>query len=173
MEPSSTGKKSVEFLSLPKTQAEFIALPQAEMATPFDTAAMAVAALSVYSLNKDATVAMLNHLRGPNQMTSPDISFLAERMAQNKKAGFLGSSYFDGATPQNEYTPAEPYTVTVSENPYSYSNEGYAKLFIKSGGADLPRPVTMRQAKDGKWYLWEYSSLLLDVRAPESTNPWA
>ena len=81
-------------------------------------------------------------------------------------------SYFNGATPQNDYAPSEPYTVTVSENPYSRDNAGYLKLFIRSGGADSPRYVTLRNAKDGKWYLWE-QFLLSDIRAPESTNPWA
>lgn len=47
------------------------------------------------------------------------------------------------------------------------------KLFIPSGGADAPRPIQLRKAKDGKWYLWEYSSILLDIRKPESSNPWA
>ena len=171
----SGGNKSVSmtFGSMPATLAEFTALPQAAMTTPFDTAAMTVTALCVYALSKDVTVAMLNHLRGPNQMTPRDISFLAERMSQNKKAGFIGASYFNGANPGNNYTPSEPYTVTASENPYSYSEQGYATLFIKSGGADSPRPVKLRQAKDSKWYLWEYSSLLLDIRAPESSNPWA
>jgi hypothetical protein len=158
---------------MPETLAEFTALPQAAMVTPFDTAALFVAALCVYPLNKDVTVAMINHLKGPNPLSNSDIQFLAARMAQNNKAGFIGASYFDGATPKNEYAPAEPYTVTVSENPYSYQEQGYARLFVKSGGADNPRPVTMRQAKDNKWYLWEYSSLLSDILAPESTNPWA
>jgi len=164
---------SVVFDSMPETLEGFTALPQAAMATPFDTVAMAVAALCVYPLNKDETVAMLNHLKGPNPLSARDISFLAERMAQNQKAGFIGASYFSGATPDNDYTPSKPYTVTASENPYSYSNEGHATLYVKSGGGDSPRPVTLRLAKDGKWYLWQYSSLLLDIRAPESTNPWA
>jgi len=30
----------------------------------------------------------------------------------------------------------------------------------------------MRNAKDGKWYLWE-QFLLVGIRPPESTNPWA
>ncbi|MCL1804957.1 MAG: hypothetical protein FWG28_02990 [Clostridiales bacterium] len=164
---------SVVFADIPDTIAGFTALPQAAMATPFDTAALAVAALCVYSLSKEECEAMLNYLRGPNPMAERERVFLKDRMAQNGKAPFLGASYFGGATPGNDYTPTEPYTVTVSENPYSYEAEGVAKLFVKSGGGDSPRPVSMRLAKDGKWYLWEYSSLLLDIRAPESTNPWA
>ena len=40
------------------------------------------------------------------------------------------------------------------------------------GGADSPRPVKLRLAKDGRWYLWE-QYLLTGIREPESSNPWA
>ena len=164
---------SIEFPALPETLAAFTALPQAAMQTPFDTAAMLVAALCAYPKNKDESIAMINWLKGPAPLSNRDISFIADRMAQNSKAGFLGASYLNGATPQNDYAPAEPFAVVVSESLYSYDTEGCATLYIKSGGGDSPRAVTSRLAKDGKWYLWEYSSLLLDIRAPESTNPWA
>lgn len=55
-------------------------------------------------------------------------------------------------TPENNYQPKEPYTIIVSENPYSYSVQGIAK--------------------DGKWYLWE-QYILSDISLPESENPWA
>lgn len=171
------GNRSVPvvFASMPETLAEFTALPQGALQSPFDTAAMIIAALCVYPLNKDECMAMINYLRGPNPMSQRDIIFLRDRMAQNNKASFLGASYFNGATPQNEYTPSEPYTVIVSEHPYSYSSEGIVNLHIRSGGADSPRGVAVRLAKDGKWYLWQtdYHTLLLDIRAPESRNPWA
>ena len=64
------------------------------------------------------------------------------------------------------------YSINVSENPYSYQNEGYATLYVNSGGADSPRSVQLRLAKDGKWYLWE-QYLLAEIRKPESENPWA
>ena len=98
-----------------------------------------------------------------------DKSFIKDRFMDGKD--YVPRSYFFGATPQNDYTP-ESYRITVSENPYSYTNEGYAKLFIRSGGADSPREVLLRKAKDGKWYLWE-QYLLSDIRQPESANPWA
>ncbi|MCL2159909.1 MAG: hypothetical protein FWH48_10920 [Oscillospiraceae bacterium] len=172
--PTKGSNKSVPvvFSTMPETLSEFKALPQAEMKTPFETAAMLVAALCVYPLNKDESIAMINYLKGPNPLSNRELQFIADRMSQNNKAGFIGASYFNGATPQNDYTPSQPYTVTVSENPYSYDNQGYANLYIKSGGADSARPVNLRQAKDGKWYLWE-QLLLADIRQPESTNPWA
>jgi len=115
---------------------------------------------------------MLNHLKGPQPLSTQEISFIADRMAQNSKVDFIAESYFNGATPQNNYLPTVPYTVVVSENPTSYQEQGYAQLYIRSGGADSPRPVKLRQAKDGKWYLWE-QFLLSDIRPPESSNPWA
>ena len=162
----------IVFNSIPGTLGEFAALPQAAMQNPFDTAALVVLAFGMYKVNKDVSISMLNHLKGPQPLSNQEISFIADRMAQNGKVDFIAESYFNGATPQNNYTPTVPYTVTVSENPYSYQEQGYAQMFIQSGGADSPRPVKLRQAKDGKWYLWE-QFLLSDIRPPESSNPWA
>ena len=139
------------------------------MSTPFETAAMTVVALCVYPYNKDESIKMLNHLRGPRPLSNHEISFLADRF---RDSNYVPRSYFNGATPDNDYEPQAPYTITVSENPYSYENQGYAKLFIRSGGADNPREVLLRQAKDGKWYLWD-QFLLVSIRQPESANPWA
>ena len=163
----------VTFSVIPETLDEFTSLPQALLQTPFDTAALFIVALCVYPLSKEESAAMINYLRGPNPMSQRDLLFLRDRMAQNNKAAFLGASYFDGAVPSNDYMPAEPYTLFISENPYSYDTPGCARLLVSSGGGDTPRPVTMRLAKDGRWYLWEFSTLLVDIRPPESTNPWA
>ena len=66
-----------------------------------------------------------------------------------------------------------PYTLTVSENPYSYQNEGYARLLLKSGGADNQRFITLRlKPSTGEWYLWEYEGLLAGIRIPAKDNPW-
>ena len=157
------------FPVLPTALEAFKALPQAAMSTPFDTAALTVLALSVYPQDKDLSLAMLEYLRGPRPLSPYDKQFIRDRFMDKD---YVPRSYFAGATPQNDYTPAAPYTVTVFENPYSYTNEGYAKLLIQSGGADSPREVTLRLAKDGKWYLWE-QFLLSGIREPESANPWA
>ena len=64
-----------------------------------------------------------------------------------------------------------PITLTVSENPYSYQDEGYATLWIRSGGADSPRQVRLRR-KGEQWFLWE-QFLLPDIRKPAAEDPWA
>lgn len=165
------GNKSVDivFNNLPDTVEQFKALPQAAMSTPFETAAMTVLAFCFYPQDKEACLQMVDFLKGPKPLSPYEKSFIADRF---RDADYIPRSYFKGATPQNDYTPSQPYTVTVSDNPYSYQNEGYAKLFIRSGGADSPREVLMRKAKDGKWYLWE-QFILVGIRQPESANPWA
>ena len=167
----SFGNNSVPIAvsSSPGSLQEFTSLPQAAMATPFDTAAMTVIALCVYPYNAEAAVQMLNYLRGPRPLSGHELSFLKDRF---RDGDYVPRSYFEGAVPANDYEPQAPYTITVSENPYSYQNQGYAKLFIRSGGADSPREVVLRQAKDGKWYLWD-QFLLVGIRQPESANPWA
>lgn len=162
-------KEKIVFSSLPSTFEEFASLPQAALSTPFDTAAMTVLAFCYYPQNKDLALQMVNYLRGPRPLSGGDISFIADRF---RDSDYVPRSYFEGSTPANDYTPAEPYTIIVSESPYSYQNEGYATLYITSGGADAPRSVQMRKAKDGKWYLWE-QFILVGIRQPESANPWA
>ncbi len=167
----NAGSKSVDvvFAEVPSTYEGFIALPQAAMSTPFDTAAMTVVALCVWPLDAELSTRMLNYLRGPRPLSNMDISFIKDRFYDKD---YVPRSYFNGSVPGNDYTPQAPYTITVSDNPNSYLNESYATLYIRSGGADNPRQVQLRQAKDGKWYLWE-QFLLPDIRKPESENPWA
>ena len=159
----------ITFAALPETIGGFKALPEANMDTPFATAALTVLAFCFYPENKELSLQMLDFLRGPRPLSVMDKQFIAERF---RDKDYVPRSYFDGATPANNYLPSEPYTITVSENPYSYQNEGYATLYMTSGGADSPRSVQLRLAKDGKWYLWE-QYLLADIRKPESENPWA
>lgn len=167
--PDREYTEEVVFSVLPDTLEQFKNLPQAVLNTPFDTAALTVIALCFYPKDRELSLAMLEYLKGPGCLSEHEKQFLRDRFIDKD---YVPRSYFKGATPQNDYTPSKPYTICVSENPYSYDNQGYGKLFIISGGADSPRPIQVRQAKDGKWYLWE-QFLLADIRKPESSNPWA
>lgn len=162
--------ETIVFAYLPETMDAFKALSQAALSTPFDTAALTIVALSLYPMDKELSFQMLDYLRGPAQATGSDRQFVADRF---RDKDYVPRSYFNGATPGNDYMPTTPYTITVSTNQYSYEVDGIAKLFIPSGGADSPRPIQLRKAKDDKWYLWEYSSILSGIRQPESSNPWA
>ena len=99
---------------------------------------------------------------------------IKDRMTQNDKYSYIGKSYFIGATPNNNYTPEEPYRIEITENPYTDAEDGYKKLFVQSGGADNPRGITLRLAKDGNYYIWSdsFMGILSDIRQLESENPW-
>ena len=165
------GNKSVDvvFSRLPDTYEEFTALPQAALSTPYDTAAMVVLALCFYPQDPALSMKMYEFLSGPRTINPMEYSFIKDRF---RDADYVPRSYLKGAVPANDYKPSEPYTVTVSETPYTYQNEGYATMYLTSGGADSQRFVNLRKAKDGKWYLWE-QFILVGIRAPESSNPWA
>ena len=167
--PGANKFVDVVFSNLPENAEQFKALPQAQLASPFDTAALTVLAFCFYPKDKAASLEMLNYLRGPRPLSTYDEQFIRDRFMDKD---YVPRSYFTGAVPANDYQPSQPFTVRVSENPYSYQNEGYARMFLTSGGADSQRYVDLRLAKDGKWYLWE-QYILSGIREPESTNPWA
>ncbi len=81
-------------------------------------------------------------------------------------------SYFAGAVPENGCTPCRPCTLNVETGPYADVNSGYQKLHIRSGGADKPREIVLRQRTDGTWLLWN-QFLLLSIRDPKSADIWA
>ena len=164
-------KETFVFPSLPESLADMQALPEAALDTPFKTAALTVLALCAYAADKNIGTEMLNWLRGPRPLNGQDISFINDRFRGGKT--YLPFTYFVGATPDNNYTPTEPYTLVVESSHVSGEEAGYMKLFIPCGGADAPRPVKLRQrGSDGKWFLWE-QYLLTGVRESKSADPWA
>ena len=160
-------ERTFSFNALPQTAEELRAMPEFALSDPFMTAALTVAVLCRYEADPSAVVSMLNELRGPRPLSNYEIQFLRDRMAVK---GYKPFSFFHGASPANNYTPTQPYTITVRDDPYSYQNEGYARLQLQSFGADNPRPVTLRRKGD-QWLLWE-QMLLSDIRTPAKDDPW-
>lgn len=164
------GRKTFTFQALPESLAEMQAMTEAELSDPFQTAALTLCALCAYAADKQIGTEMLNWLRGPRPLSNQEISFLNDRFRGGKT--YIPFSYFEGAVPDNNYTPKEPFQVTFYTNAYSDANEGYKKLFVDCGGADGPRSVVLRMRGDGKWFLWE-QYLLVDIRTPKAADPWA
>lgn len=175
--PAQTNKQPLNqkvtftFRALPESLAELQALNEASLDTPFKTAALTVLALCCYAADKEIGKEMLNWLRGPRPLSGQDISFLNDRFRDGKT--YLPFTYFVGSTPENNYTPKEPYTIIVESMEVSDDEDGYMKLFIPCGGADSPRPIKLRKrGSDGKWFLWE-QYLLVGVKLPASSDSWA
>ena len=168
-ELSGYKKETFTFTCLPESLSELQALPEAALDTPFRTAALTVCALCAYVADKNTGIRMLNWLRGPRPLSNFEISFLDDRIRDGKL--YVPFSYFAGAVPENDYMPTQPFTLNVESNPTSDDAQGYFKVTLRSGGADSPRSIQLRQHGDGRWLLWE-QYLMPDIRPPKSRDPW-
>ena len=139
---------------------------------PEHISALLLCALSLFGKNMTDGVNAMNLLRGPKPMTPYDAQFLRDRL---RGKAYLPLAYFEGATPENGYQPRVPYRLNVLADPRPQDIEpGYLRVFLKTAGADSPRPMKLRQkASTGEWFLWEYSSILSGIRIPAAEDPWA
>lgn len=168
-----TGRNHTEtftFDSLPTNVAELQALPQASLDSAFKTTALTLVVLCNYEHNPQQTIEMLNFLKGPGEISCFEKQFINEHLGSKP---YKVRSYFEGATPENGYTPDTPYKIIVIENPYSFDNADWATLYVKSSGADNPRPIKLRRKPStGQWFLVEIQCLA-DIRVPVEEDPWA
>jgi hypothetical protein len=132
---SASGKWVFSFDKLPESLAEFQFLPQANLASPYQTAALTVLALATYRKSPELCFSLIGFLQGPKALTPYGRSFIQDRLAGKDYKPY---SYFKGATPSNGYTPTLPYEVTVTSGPYSNTQEGYQTLLLQSSGSDSP-----------------------------------
>ena len=158
------------FATLPASVEELKALPEAKLDTAFKTTALTILALNRYETDPDAAIKMLNFLKGPEEFNGKEQIFLKDRLAGK---GYKARSFLGGATPENNYAPSMPYTIAVSENPYSFDEENWATMYVTSSGADNPRPIKLRKKPStGEWFLNDIQCLG-DIRLPKSEDKWA
>lgn len=162
--------ETFSFSALPMSLDDLKALPEASLDSAFKTTALTVLVLCRYETDPSAALEMLDFLKGPEQVSTYEKQFIAERL---KGKGYKARSFLAGATPENGYQPTTPYTVTVSENLYSFDNENWATLYVTSSGADDPRPIKLRKKPStGQWFLNDIQCLS-DIRVPVAEDPWA
>ncbi|HZK26605.1 MAG TPA: hypothetical protein VFD00_03580 [Thermoclostridium sp.] len=169
---TKTGNQSWQlvFNELPTSLGTLRALPEASLQEPHYAAGLLIPALCLWPSKQSMALEMINFLKGPQGLSNHEIQFINERLRGKE---YLPFSYFAGTSPQNEYKPTRPYTVTITTVPTSFDEAGYAKLYLQSSGADSPRPVQLRnKASSGEWFLWD-QMLLSQIREPVSADPWA
>ena len=158
------------FAALPTNVDELKALPEAKLDTAFKTTALVILALNRYEADPDAAIAMLGFLKGPEEFNGKEQTFLKDRLAGK---GYKARSFLGGAVPANNYAPSMPYTVAVSENPYSFDEENWATMYVTSGGADNPRPIKLRKKPStNEWFLNDIQCLA-DIKLPAADDKWA
>jgi len=171
---SSIGKgknrsEKFTFSSLPKNLSELQSLSEISMDTPFKTVALTILSLCQFEKSSEDTYEMLDFLKGPENVSPYEKQFIKERLTDKY---YIPFSYFIGAVPENGYTPSSPFTIEVFENPYSFDNENWATLWVKSGGADNMRSVKLRKKPStGQWFLNDIQCLS-EIRVPAEKDPW-
>ncbi|MBN1619900.1 hypothetical protein JW890_04195 [candidate division WOR-3 bacterium] len=160
---------------LPAGTDEFLSVYTAIGETPSGAAVCLIIALIEYSKNEETGKKMLSMLMDPSRLVKrgddikelfqSDLKFIS---MQSKGKEYMFRSYISGTSPENSYEIEKmPAVFEFSSNKYSDAQgDNKYKLFVKSSGAASPRPVTLSRQADGYWKVFEYSSLLLDIKTP-------
>lgn len=163
------GGIQVVFDVLPRTAEDIEALLEYyPLSDPRHTGAFFIASLVRYVDSADDGLAMIDVLRGPRPMNGMEQDFIKDRLRDKT---YLPGAYFEGAAPENDYTPDTPWTLIVYDDTME-AEEGYRYIQVATTGADSRRRITLRE-KDGQYYLWEYSNVLTGIRLPASLDSWS
>ena len=95
------------------------------------------------------------------------LATFVERM-KDESLHHIFRSYAVGATPQNNYGMS-PDNFKFEVTRRATHPDGDVTLYIKSSGADSPRPVRMRK-HDGLWYTTSVGSIITKIRDPKSVS---
>lgn len=170
---------TIEFLALPKNVEDLKLIDRSGDNGKFVVVALLLASLKTWKKEDEETCSemmkeLLNSPTVPNNYSNFTKSFVKDRMLQNDKYDFLADAYFDGANPDNGYTPNNPLSITLREYPYApqlstmYGSNIYVEKIVSDfKGADSERGVSVyKDPKDNKWYIWSdsYKSLLVDIK---------
>lgn len=146
---------------------------------PYFSAALEIVCLCEYTKNPDMGLAMLEYLNGPEDLTDFEKD-LYERQLVGKE--YKPFSYFAGATPENYYTPDEPYTLSITGDKFSEVLTNRATVYASSSGSEATinaapntkqngcsagrRAINVRyETSDDHWYVYE-TGLLGEIRKP-------
>lgn len=156
------------FKVLPKSEENIQALLEyLPLTDRHNTAALFIVSLVQYIENSEAGLAMIDTLKGPQPLSDADKSFIQERLSDKL---YLPKAYFEGAVPENNYVPDEPWVLIIYDDPVA-APEGYSYVNVRTSGAENPRRICMR-IKDDNHYLWEYNGILLSIKLPAEEDPW-
>lgn len=158
------------FTDLIRNVEELKALEEMKLNTPYQCVALTMLTLCNYENDEEATIKMLDELKGPADVSNFEKQFLKERL-KNKQ--YKVHSFFEGANVENGYTMNKPYTITIYDNPYSFTQENWATLYVQSSGADHLRSLKLRRKPStNQWFLVEIQCLS-DIRLPKVLDEWA
>ncbi len=166
---------TVEVPGLPGTVEDLVVLRDRIATTPEGGAAILVLAFIAYAQDvalgtRFLTVALDQRelTDGPNgyKGKQPGKAVLQNARDRIGRAPWIARSYVQGTGAANAYAlPAGPWRLSGREQPGDVAGDR-AKTFVRSTGADTPRPVHLKRNERGHWKATNWSSLEVGVRAP-------
>lgn len=164
--------QNVKIDRLPNTVEEFTQMRDQLASSPEGGAAVFILALKLYSENPtigeqclviavDRSKLQSGGVYKGMEVSRFDMSRLKEQV---QRYPYIANSYFVGSSADNGYTFNVPTEMNCSENPHSGDiNSGEFKIFVKSSGADSPRPIRMLKNNRGVWKVAEWSSIIMGI----------
>jgi hypothetical protein len=164
---------SVLINRIPHTLGKFLELQQDIATTPQGAAMMMLVAFRIYQqyptegkkcLTAATTFPLVSASSEDGSYEGEIITNVSELTRKLNDYPHLPFVYYQGAAPDNAYTPdGPPYSAEFSVNTWSYitGSDGLRiKTFVHSKAADSARPVTSKKV-DGIYRVTEFSSLYL------------
>lgn len=165
---------------LPATVDEFITFRNNIATTPEGGATVFLTALKIYveneELGKQCLVISVDQGSLKEGETYKGFSLLDGDMqlikSQMEKDKNIPNSYIKGSSTENAYKVKLPYVYEYKSNTYSGDKvNGPFKIYVKSSGADSPRPLSLKPNDKGIWKVTVWSSVLVGIKKlPVSDN---
>ncbi|AOP35777.1 hypothetical protein A0128_19190 [Leptospira tipperaryensis] len=179
--PAQSESVRVEVSSWPIDLTSFDSFRTEQSSSPQGTLISLIAALDLYSKNKEEGTKALILIVDSSFLTQDSNGYKGFSLNKNiadlikrqlEQHPYLIGSYLPGSSAANNYKPnGAPYSFTLTANRFSGTEEsGQRKLFIPSSGADTARPVTLKRNAKGAWKAHEFSSLLVGIKKPVTKN---
>ena len=139
---------------------------QAEMASdPVGAVTVWFEAIFQYMADPELGAPMITLAMDDPDWNVPANSIFVDRL-NNRPRIFL--SYIRGTSPENGYQPGPEadWELEVTEVREPDAN-GEVTVYLRSTGADTPRPMAVRKGDDGLFRASRYTSIYVDVRPPK------
>lgn len=171
---------TIIFQRFPANIDEFRQVQQLLGKEPQGVVALQVMAFELYRRDAEMGKAALELVNTPTNYTST-VRQLAEIMGKDKYYArpYIATALLQGATPENAYTPTEPYTVKVRVNPNTKYQESQMlggtviSLQIDSQGWDTPwRTVDVVKPKGSDYYVVSNCPAMY-TQCKETKGMWA
>jgi len=147
-------------------------LKELDITDEYQSACAVIFTLAAFEKKIDNAKEMFEFINGPENMSGFDLNFIKNQISQYP---YVIRSYFEKATPENNYEISSEVVITIKENQYSRQEENYVQFLIHSNGADFDRSFKLRKKPStGEWFIFSdtYRGLLAGIKAPKESDKW-